>query len=204
MRAPSSPSLVSRRQALVAGTAGLVGAATGPLAGQSPDQAARVRVPADPTKIQGPGSTPMGARSPFERPVRTGRGTSSQTPLQDLTGIITPADLHFERHHAGVPAIDPERVLAARPRPGRASHRVHAGRLEAVSRPIDHPLPRVFGQWRPRVPRRSAGRRGHAAADRRLDEHQRMDRRAARDAVSRSRCLAQGRAGSSPRRWTRR
>jgi sulfane dehydrogenase subunit SoxC len=66
-------------------------------------------VPADPTKIQGPGSTPVGTRSPFERPVRTGRGTSSQTPLQDLSGIITPADLHFERHHAGVPAIDPER-----------------------------------------------------------------------------------------------
>ena len=109
MGASSSPSPVSRRQALVLGTAGLIGAATVPLAGQSPDQAARARVPADPTKIQGAGSTPVGTRSPFERPVRTGRGTSSQAPLQDLTGIITPADLHFERHHAGVPAIDPER-----------------------------------------------------------------------------------------------
>jgi sulfane dehydrogenase subunit SoxC len=28
------------------------------------------------------------------------------TPHQDLQGIITPADLHFERHHAGVPHID--------------------------------------------------------------------------------------------------
>jgi sulfane dehydrogenase subunit SoxC len=109
MTDPSSASLVSRRRALVAGTAGLIGAAAGPLAGQSPDEAARARVPADPTKVQGPASTPVGARSPFERPVRLGRGTSSQTPLQDLTGIITPADLHFERHHAGVPAIDPER-----------------------------------------------------------------------------------------------
>ena len=122
MEAPSSPSPVSRRQALLAGTAGVIGAAAGPLAGQSPDQAARARVPADPTKIQGAGSTPLGVRSPFERPVRVGRGTSSQTPLQDLTGIITPADLHFERHHAGVPAIDPERYsllvhgLVERPR----------------------------------------------------------------------------------------
>lgn len=33
----------------------------------------------------------------------------SYTPLQDLEGIITPSDLHFERHHAGVPVIDPER-----------------------------------------------------------------------------------------------
>jgi sulfane dehydrogenase subunit SoxC len=31
----------------------------------------------------------------------------SYTPLQDLTGTITPSDLHFERHHAGVPALDP-------------------------------------------------------------------------------------------------
>jgi sulfane dehydrogenase subunit SoxC len=29
------------------------------------------------------------------------------TPLQSLTGTITPSDLHFERHHAGVPTIDP-------------------------------------------------------------------------------------------------
>ncbi|HEY4217933.1 MAG TPA: sulfite dehydrogenase [Gemmatimonadaceae bacterium] len=32
---------------------------------------------------------------------------SSNTPLQDLVGTITPADLHFEVHHAGVPRIDP-------------------------------------------------------------------------------------------------
>jgi sulfane dehydrogenase subunit SoxC len=31
------------------------------------------------------------------------------TPLQDLYGTITPADLHFERHHAGIPFIDPGR-----------------------------------------------------------------------------------------------
>lgn len=33
----------------------------------------------------------------------------SFTPLQDLHGIITPNGLVFERHHAGVPAIDPDR-----------------------------------------------------------------------------------------------
>ncbi len=31
----------------------------------------------------------------------------SLTPLQDLSGIITPNGLHYERHHAGVPTIDP-------------------------------------------------------------------------------------------------
>src|SRR5262249_11666523 len=34
---------------------------------------------------------------------------SSLAPLQDLMGTITPSDLHFEVHHAGVPAIDPSR-----------------------------------------------------------------------------------------------
>lgn len=104
------PQTISRRQALVVGTAGIVGAAL-PLAGQSADQAARPRVPADPTKIQGPNSSDVGDRSPFSRPQRisfNNRRTSSQSPLQDLDGIITPSDLHFERHHGGVPAIDPE------------------------------------------------------------------------------------------------
>ncbi len=32
---------------------------------------------------------------------------SSRTPLQDLDGIITPNGLFYERHHAGIPAIDP-------------------------------------------------------------------------------------------------
>ncbi|MDP2320739.1 MAG: sulfite dehydrogenase [Acidobacteriota bacterium] len=100
---------ISRRRVLAAGTAGIVGAAL-PIAGQSADQAARPRVPADPTKVQGPLSTDVGGRSPFEQPKRVSLGarrTSSLTPLQDLDGIITPSDLHFERHHGGVPAIDP-------------------------------------------------------------------------------------------------
>jgi sulfane dehydrogenase subunit SoxC len=34
---------------------------------------------------------------------------ATHTPLQNLDGIITPSSLHFERHHAGVPDIDPAR-----------------------------------------------------------------------------------------------
>jgi sulfane dehydrogenase subunit SoxC len=53
----------------------------------------------------------VGSRSPLAAAgVRTPSGQpvgSSLTPLQNLTGTITPSDLHFERHHAGVPAIDP-------------------------------------------------------------------------------------------------
>ena len=55
-----------------------------------------------------------GARSPHETSARlvppeskTPSTGASRTPLQDTYGIITPASLHFERHHAGVPDIDP-------------------------------------------------------------------------------------------------
>jgi sulfane dehydrogenase subunit SoxC len=36
----------------------------------------------------------------------TGAG-ASRTPLEHLDGIITPSRLHFERHHSGIPDIDP-------------------------------------------------------------------------------------------------
>jgi len=41
-------------------------------------------------------------------PGRPGTG-SSRTPIQFLEGTITPNGLHFERHHNGVPDIDPAR-----------------------------------------------------------------------------------------------
>ena len=41
-------------------------------------------------------------------PGRAGTGVS-RTPLHLLEGTITPAGLHFERHHNGVPDIDPSR-----------------------------------------------------------------------------------------------
>ncbi len=57
-----------------------------------------------------------GERSPLEKPARAPRSStktqeaaSSTTPLQEQTGILTPSSLHFERHHAGVPQIHPER-----------------------------------------------------------------------------------------------
>src|SRR5712671_5734724 len=35
--------------------------------------------------------------------------TSSRTPLHMLEGTITPSGLHFERHHNGVPDVDPNK-----------------------------------------------------------------------------------------------
>src|SRR5712671_2843929 len=92
---------VSRRD-LLAGAAGVV--ALGKTAAMQGPQA----VPLDPTKVRGKPSRALGQRAPSEKPQRQPRGVaSSGTPHQDLYGTITPADLHFERHHGGVPEIDP-------------------------------------------------------------------------------------------------
>ncbi len=62
----------------------------------------------DPTKVRGKPPRAIGQRAPAEKVQRLMRaGNSSGTPHQDLVGIITPSDLHFERHHGGVPDIDP-------------------------------------------------------------------------------------------------
>lgn len=67
----------------------------------------------DPTRIPGRGSSKLGSRSPDEHPerlvLRPTPSGESMTPIQDLSGIITPSDLHFERHHGGIPSIDPDR-----------------------------------------------------------------------------------------------
>ncbi len=68
----------------------------------------------DPTKIQGGPARAYGMRSRFETlkrwivPARYLTSTASCTPLADLDGIITPSSLHYERHHGGVPDIDPQ------------------------------------------------------------------------------------------------
>ena len=101
------------RRVLLAGVAGVLGAHALRRAGhaQAPAQAPQPVVPPDPTKLPGAPPSQLGQRSAFERPRRIplGNGHSSLAPLQDLYGIVTPADLHFERHHGGVPAIDPQR-----------------------------------------------------------------------------------------------
>ena len=68
-------------------------------------------------RAPGAGMSVAGAPSPHvtlervgvsSRPGTTGSGVS-RTPLERLDGIITPSRLHFERHHSGIPDIDPAR-----------------------------------------------------------------------------------------------
>lgn len=107
---PSSSPAVSRRD-LLAGAAGALAAgvvAQLPIGvAEAAEHAPKPVVPPDSTKVQGTGPSAVGQRSAFEQPKREVYSTASGTPHQDLQGTITPSDLHYERHHGGVPVIDP-------------------------------------------------------------------------------------------------
>jgi sulfane dehydrogenase subunit SoxC len=107
-----------RRQFLRRALAGGLAAGALPRAGSAPAAEDSAQVP---EWMRAPGTpivTPAyGVPSVFEKGVvRRPRQTpvfpasaSSGTPWQELHGVITPNGLHFERHHAGVPVIDPQR-----------------------------------------------------------------------------------------------
>ena len=107
--------LINRRHLLGLGLAGMgVAVANSALAA---DAGMRLEIPAW-SKSPGPGASGYGGRSSyagqFQRmagnpnPIYPGGG-ASRSPLQHLQGTITPNGLHFERHHAGIPDIDPSR-----------------------------------------------------------------------------------------------
>ncbi|MBV9251889.1 MAG: sulfite dehydrogenase [Acetobacteraceae bacterium] len=98
------------------------GVAAGALAGQAaaetavnaenlpPNVPEWMKTPGDPA-----GSQPYGTPSEYEKNVVRHvpknapqyLSAASRTPLQDLDGIITPNGLFYERHHGGIPNIDP-------------------------------------------------------------------------------------------------
>ena len=65
-----------------------------------------------PNRLGAPVSA-YGSRSRFEKALRmfgtprTPQAASSLTPLRESQGIITASALHYERHHSGVPDLDP-------------------------------------------------------------------------------------------------
>jgi sulfane dehydrogenase subunit SoxC len=113
-----------RRKVLFAAGSALAAAAAAamPAAAQQKNRARAGavwrEVPDDSTKEPG---TPIGedggygTRSQFETEVRMRASTPTtlsswtMTPLEKNVGIITPSGLHFERHHGGIPTIDPAR-----------------------------------------------------------------------------------------------
>lgn len=99
------------RRSLLAGAAAAAGSAVtaGVLKGAEAAGFPTQEAP-DPTKVPGARPQILGSRSPHETPEKLISGSIggvTRTPLQDLHGTITPSDLHFERHHHGIPQIDP-------------------------------------------------------------------------------------------------
>jgi sulfane dehydrogenase subunit SoxC len=100
--------LLHRRLFLTGGAAALAGATLLTAKAAPPEVPAWMKTPGMPMRA-------YGERSPHEagvqrlvnaQPSTTGSG-GSRTPIEALEGIITPSSLHFERHHSGVPDIDP-------------------------------------------------------------------------------------------------
>ncbi len=105
--------LINRRHLLGFGVGSLGVAVSKQALGQ--ESGLRFEIP-DWSKRPGSGPSGYGQRSShteyIERlagnpnPLYPGGG-SSRSPLHQLQGTITPNSLHFERHHAGIPDIDP-------------------------------------------------------------------------------------------------
>ena len=99
----------SRRKFLKTALAGAGAAAAVPLSVKADDYI-------EPSMTKpGRGFTPYGMPSGHEdvkrllRPPGNFPGTGgSLSPLESLEGIITPSGLHYERHHNGIPDIDPK------------------------------------------------------------------------------------------------
>ena len=101
------------KNSLVLAVAGAGSAATA----AEPEVAPSAIDPASPPWMHKPGLPFTGYGKPSKFEARTLRNIGgnrdlagngvSWTPLEALEGIITPSGLHFERHHNGVPEIDP-------------------------------------------------------------------------------------------------
>ncbi len=109
--------LLHRRLLLKSGIGlAMAGVATGASTAEKPADASNID-PANPPWMREPGRpfSHYGSPSPYEDEVvrypaansQVDGNGSSWTPLHEMEGTITPNGLHFERHHNGVPMIDP-------------------------------------------------------------------------------------------------
>src|SRR5690349_25144017 len=112
----------NRRNFLFAAGSGAAAAlvARSAAAQQAPAGAKHFDVPPDPTKEQGrpvAADGGYGSASQFESEVRMRFPTANEntswsfTPLDKMLGNTTASGLHFERHHGGIPTIDPSKHM---------------------------------------------------------------------------------------------
>jgi len=111
-----SASFADRRTFLFAAGSLAVAAPALAQTAKTPPGAIQFPVPDDPTKEQGrpvAADDGYGSRSQFETEVRVRFPTAHEntswsfTPLDKMLGNTTASGLHFERHHGGIPTIDP-------------------------------------------------------------------------------------------------
>jgi sulfane dehydrogenase subunit SoxC len=111
-----SASFADRRTFLFAAGSLAVAAPAIAQTAKTPPGAIQFPVPDDPTKEQGrpvAADGGYGSRSQFETEVRVRFPTANEntswsfTPLDKMLGNTTASGLHFERHHGGIPTIDP-------------------------------------------------------------------------------------------------
>src|SRR4051794_11652526 len=105
---PRRPAM-SRRNVL-AGAAGLAGASVAQAAAADSLADVPPRGPGAPLSALSPRSdfvhlARIPESTPGKRNVDPGEAINSKTPIDRLVGTIPPADLHYERSHAGVPDI---------------------------------------------------------------------------------------------------
>ena len=114
------PNQATGRRAFLLGaaaTAAAVGTMPRGANAKPPAGAMEFEVPVDATKVQGRMTNDdggYGSRSQFESearwrfPTKTKESSWTMTPLAKGEGTITPSGLHFERHHGGIPTINPK------------------------------------------------------------------------------------------------
>jgi len=109
-------SVSTRRDFIKTATAGAAALTAGAAVAETPPGAMDYPIQADPTREQGRLTLDdggYGSRSQFEAevrwryPTKTKESSWTMTPLDSGQGVITPSGLHFERHHGGIPNIDP-------------------------------------------------------------------------------------------------
>ena len=116
----TTPPIAARRDFLKRGASLSASLATG--AALAADDRAGVLPPSEPPWSRTLGApilaSPYGVPARYEASVvrrqspgltRTAHSSVAFTPLQNLFGVVTPSGVHFERHHAGVPDVIPDR-----------------------------------------------------------------------------------------------
>lgn len=100
--------LLQRGLVMASASAGLVGASAKAASDAAAALPASMRTPGQPFSGYGqPSRHEAGVVRRIAANRVVGGNGVSWTPLEDLEGMLTPSGLHFERHHNGVPDIDP-------------------------------------------------------------------------------------------------